>query len=106
MAASQVAFVVKEHRREHRDEVHHHVRVIAPGGRQTPALLVNLSPGGAMARCEAPCRSGDRLQFRLPVVGMIDATVRWALGGRFGCQFDSSISAPDYPAVLAEMGRD
>ena len=105
MVYRQAAMAVTESRGEHRDEVHHRTRAIGADGRGHTLLLVNISARGLMARCEAPFAVGDRIQVRMPVVGPVDAEVRWALGGRIGCQLDATIPLASYYAVLAEMVR-
>ena len=72
-----------EHRQEPRDEVHHRARATdLASGCPLPMLVVNLSPGGLMARCEVPLTPGDRFRVVLPAAGTRE--VRWALGGRIG----------------------
>jgi hypothetical protein len=94
-----------EHRRAPRDEVLYRTRGTAADGRALGIQIVNISPKGLMARCEGfSFAVGDRLRVRLPVVGNVAAEVRWALGGRIGCELDVAIPAIDYPAVIAGMG--
>ena len=93
-----------EHRQEPRDEVHHRARATdLAAGCPLPMLVVNLSPGGLMARCEVPLAPGDRFRVVLPEAGARVAEVRWALGGRIGCQFDEPIALLDYAHALAAM---
>ena len=88
-----------------RHEVHHRARATLPDGRQAQLLIVNVSQGGLMARCEAALHEGERLRVHLPSMGQVDATIRWALGGRFGCAFDAAIPLPNYMVMLAAMTR-
>lgn len=92
-------------RREDRDEVHHRTRATHADGRVLPVLVVNLSPHGFMARCEAPVADGDAIRVMLPGVGQRAAKVRWALGGRIGCQFDQPIALAHYYELLAILLR-
>ena len=93
-----------EYRQEPRDEVHHRARATdVAASCPLPMLLVNFSPSGLMARCEVPLAPGDRFQVVLPVAGARVAEVRWALGGRIGCQFDQAIPLLDYALALAAM---
>lgn len=101
----QAAMAVADNRVEHREEVHHRTRATGPDGRAHSLLLVNISARGLMARCEAPFAVGDRLRVQLPVLGSVDAEIRWALGGRIGCQLDAIIPLADYYALLAVMVR-
>ena len=92
-------------RREDRDEVHHRTRSTHADGRTLQMLVVNISPHGFMARCEAPVTEGDLLRVVLPGVGHVDAHVRWALGGRMGCQFDKPIPLAHYYDLIAILVR-
>jgi hypothetical protein len=87
-----------------RDEVHYRTRGTAADGRTLALLVVNISAMGMMARCEGTSFAvGDRLKVRLPVVGTIEAEVRWALGGRIGCELGRAIDLPAYYSLLAAM---
>ncbi|MBM3928781.1 MAG: PilZ domain-containing protein [Sphingomonadales bacterium] len=92
-------------RREDRDAVHHRARATHADGRVLQLLVVNISPNGFMARSDAAMAEGDRLRIALPGVGMAPAEVRWALGGRIGCQFDQPIRLGDYYELLAALMR-
>jgi hypothetical protein len=93
----------REDRSVSRDEVHFRAKAIAPGGRPVSILVVNISAMGLMARTDALLETGDCLRVMLPKVGTVVAEVRWALGGRIGCQLDQAIPLSDYYAVLAAM---
>ena len=88
-------------RAQPRDQVFHRARATLAGGRLATVMVVNLSPGGMMARIEAAIAVGERLTVQLPVVGVVTATVRWSLGGRIGCQFERPIEPGDYGLLLA-----
>ena len=90
-------------RAEPRDEVHHRSRALLADQRTVPVLIVNLSPQGLMIRSDAPVSVGEWLRIPLPVVGEVQAAVRWALGGRIGCQLERPIAANRYHAVLGAM---
>ncbi len=93
-----------EYRHEPRDEVHHRARATdLAASCPLPMLIVNFSPGGLMARCEMPLAPGDRFRVVLPGAGARIAEVRWALGGRIGCQFEQPIPLLDYAYALAAM---
>jgi len=94
-----------DERREARDEVFHRTRATGPGGVPLALLVVNMSPGGMMARVDHPLDRGDRLHVLLPDLGSIGAEVRWALGGRVGCRFDRPVTPEFYYRLLATMGR-
>ena len=104
MAASWADTARHEHRIEPRDETHHRARATdLAAGCPLPMLVVNMSPQGMMARCEVPLTAGDRFRVVLPVAGVREAEVRWALGGRIGCRFESAVPADLYHAVLLAM---
>nr|WP_210358905.1 PilZ domain-containing protein [Sphingomonas beigongshangi] len=90
-------------RAEPRDEVHHRSRARLVDGRTLPVLIVNLSPGGLMLRSDAAVSVGEWISIQLPVLGDVKAAVRWALGGRIGCQLERAIPANRYHAVLGGM---
>ena len=87
-------------RAEPRDEVHHRTRAVLADHRSVPVLIVNLSPLGLMIRSDATVSVGEWLRIQLPVVGEVQVAVRWALGGRIGCQLERPIAANRYHAVL------
>ncbi|USU09400.1 PilZ domain-containing protein [Sphingomonadaceae bacterium OTU29MARTA1] len=90
-------------RTEPRDEVHHRSRAMLADRRSVPVLIVNLSPQGLMIRSDAPVSVGEWLRIQLPVVGEVQVAVRWALGGRIGCQLERPIAANRYHMVLGAM---
>lgn len=92
-------------RSEPRDEVYHRARAMRRDGTALPLTVVNLSPGGLMARCDEGLGAGDRITVSLPAVGLVRAEVRWALGGRIGCQLDSAIPSTRYYELLSAMRR-
>lgn len=91
--------------REPRDEVHYRGRAMRRDGTTLPLLIVNLSPHGLMARSDEALGAGERLTVSLPVVGVVRAEVRWALGGRVGCQLDAEIPHNRYYELLAALSR-
>jgi hypothetical protein len=90
-----------EVRSEPRDEVHYRARAYDAAGRATAMLIVNISPGGLMARCDEPHEPGAAIRVTLPMLGQVAGRVRWSLGGRIGCQFDRPIAPRDYHSLLA-----
>lgn len=101
--AGSVLDAYTEVRAEPRDEVHHRTRVTLADRRSLPVLVVNMSPGGLMIRSDAAVSVGEWIRIQLPVVGDMQAAVRWALGGRIGCQLERPIPANRYHAVLGAM---
>lgn len=103
MAAGNLAF--SDPRREDREEVHHRTRAVTADGNSLPLLVVNISPHGMMARCEATVGEGDVLRVALPGLGQVRGEVRWSLGGRLGCQFDRPIALAPYYELIATLLR-
>ena len=104
MAATALSWV-SDDRGDPRDAVHHRTRAHHADGRLLPLVVVNTSAGGLMARCEAQVEQGDRLRIDLPVVGVIQTEVRWALGGRIGCRFVAMLGMGQYYELLATLRR-
>jgi hypothetical protein len=100
---SQVVMTKADQREAPRDEVHYRSRGTLADGATLQLLIVNMSARGLMARCEASLTEGDAIRVRLPAVGTVSGKVRWALGGRFGCELDQVIPLADYMLVLATM---
>lgn len=97
------AMMAYEDRVEPRDETLFRVRLHTADGSDRVATVVNVSPNGFMARCEAAIPAGAMVTITLPVVGTFDAEVRWALGGRIGCKFTQEVPPALYQFVLAAM---
>lgn len=104
MAASALSWA-NDDRSEPRDAVHHRTRAHHGDGRLLPLVIVNTSSSGFMARCETRVEQGDRLRVDLPVLGAVAAEVRWALGGRIGCRFVTTLGMGQYYEVLAALRR-
>ena len=94
-----------DRRQDDRDEVSFRTRASAAGLGSVPIQVVNISANGFMARTEAPLPIGQALTVRLPVVGEMKAEVRWALGGRIGCQFTRMIALADYLDLLGTLAK-
>lgn len=92
-------------RRELREDVHFRVRGFGPDARQHTLLIVNISPHGMMARCEEGFETGERIHIQFPCAGVTVAEVRWSLGGRIGCQFETAIDLASYYELIATMVR-
>lgn len=90
---------------EPREEVYHRTRATMSDRQPCSVLIVNISASGLMLRSDAVVAVGDRIHVILPGTGECAATIRWALGGRIGCQFDASIPGPRYAALLAKLDR-
>jgi hypothetical protein len=80
-----IAATLSDDRSEPRDEVHYRSSAVLADQRRVAVLVVNLSPSGLMIRSD------------------VRAVVRWALGGRVGCQLERPIPANRYHAVLGAM---
>ncbi|WP_058756082.1 PilZ domain-containing protein [Sphingomonas endophytica] len=97
------AMVAYEDRVEPRDETLHRARLLVADGTARVVTVVNLSPNGFMARCDAPLAVGETVTIALPIVGAFAAEVRWALGGRIGCKLALEVPPALYQFVLAAM---
>jgi PilZ domain len=103
MALSQAENVGIDGRSEPRDEVFCRARATGPDGRGIHLTIVNISPHGLMARCDATLAAGERLRVILPSAGIVVAEIRWSLGGRIGCRLDAAIPGSAYYRLLAMM---
>ncbi|UZK67130.1 PilZ domain-containing protein [Sphingomonas sp. M1-B02] len=92
-------------RREYREDVHYRARAYGPDAKSLSFLVVNISPHGLMARCDNCFDPGDRIRVVLPIAGAMIATVRWSLGGRLGCQFETAIDLATYYELITVMVR-
>lgn len=99
------ATAVRDARGEPRDEVMHRTHALDGDDRTVKLVLVNMSANGLMARCDRDPSAGDRLRIHLPILGYVDAVIRWSLGDRIGCEFTRTISLADYYTMLAVMIR-
>ena len=97
---------VRDSRGEPRDEVMHRTRATDSDGQSIKLVLVNMSASGLMARCEGDPKAGERLRVHLPILGEVDAIVRWSLGGRIGCELERTIPLADYYGMLTVMTRN
>ncbi len=97
------AIAVFEERVEPRDETLFRTRLRLDDGSSLPAVIVNVSPHGFMARCDATVAVGDMLGVTLPVVGDFVAEVRWTLGGRIGCRLTREVAPALYQFAVAAM---
>lgn len=100
----QAAYVEK--RSAPREEVSYRTRARRPNGLHVPVQIVNVSASGFMARTDEDLEPGQRLYLKLPSVGAMTADVRWALGGRIGCQFETPVSMVPYLEMLAGLVQD
>ena len=100
------ATAVRDARGEPRDEVMHRTHALDGDGHTLKLVLVNMSANGVMARCDGDPAAGSRLRIRLPVLGYVDAVVRWSLGGRVGCELERTIPLADYYTMLMVMTRN
>lgn len=99
------ATAVRDARGEPRDEVMHRTHALDADGQTVKLVLVNMSANGLMARCDGDPAAGDRLQIRLPILGPVDAVVRWSLDGRIGCELERTIPLGEYYTMLTLMAR-
>jgi hypothetical protein len=81
--------------------VFHRTRGAGADGQPLSLVIVDLSAGGLMARCDHRLSTGERLQVYLPGIGTRSALVCWSLGGRIGCEFDAPINIEACLAIAA-----
>jgi PilZ domain len=62
--------------------------------------IVNISAHGFMVEDNTIFERGDRVEFRLPVVGRIEAHLIWSVEQRAGFQFERVIRLPDFLGML------
>lgn len=93
----------RDARKFDRDETHYRSRALC--ARRTPVrpLIVNISPRGFMARTDFEPAVGDVMTVTLPIVGPVEAVVRWTLGGRLGCEFEPMLPIATYADILMAM---
>jgi hypothetical protein len=101
----QAARTGEEARRQPRDAVEYRARATGGDGRRLSLLVVNTSAQGLMARCDHNVGVDERLRVTLPIVGEVAGVVRWALGGRIGCELDLPIGASRYHEMLRKVGH-
>lgn len=97
------AIAVFEERMEPRDETLFRTKLRLDDGPAYPATIVNVSPNGFMARCDAVVAVGDMVAVTLPVVGDFAAEVRWTLGGRIGCRLTREVPPALYQFAVVAM---
>jgi hypothetical protein len=95
-----------DERSELREAVLYRTRLTGADGSERPATLVNVSPGGFMARCDEDYPAGTCVTAMLPRIGRVAAEVRWALGGRIGCQWHKPLGMGDYHALLQALPKE
>jgi len=100
------ATAVRDARGEPRDEVMHRTHALDGDDRTVKLVLVNMSANGLMARCDGDPAAGERLRIRLPILGYVDAIIRWSLGGRIGCELERTIPLAEYYTMLTVMIRN
>ena len=81
--------------------VFHRTRAAGADGQPLALIIVDLSAGGLMARCDHRLSTGESLRIDLPGVGTRTAMVCWSMGGRIGCEFDAPISLESCLALAA-----
>lgn len=94
---------VYDRRHAVRDMVDHRARAVLPNGTELALRIINISPGGLMARCDRDIAPGECIGIDLPVAGTVSARIKWSLDGRIGCRFDTEFAPLDFEAVLTVM---
>lgn len=105
MSLADALDTLADQRSAEREEVFFRTRCSTAAQRNVPVQIVNISATGFMARTEGDFAIGDIVTVKMPVVSETRATIRWALGGRVGAQFERMIDLTSYLNMLAEMVR-
>lgn len=71
-----------------------------------PVMVHNISESGLLIECDSPLAIDDRIDIDLPHAGTVSATLVWASGRMFGCQFDTAISSAALSAAQLQSAVD
>ena len=74
-------------RQETRRPVDMRAFAVPQGGAVAEGLISDLSYDGCRLECSPMPGEGEQLELRVMRLGVIQAEVRWARGGRAGCRF-------------------
>lgn len=69
-------------------------------------MVHNISESGLLIECDSPLAIDDRIDIDLPHAGTVSATLVWASGRMFGCQFDTAISSAALSAAQLQSAVD
>jgi len=83
-----------EHEQDPRCSMMQRCQLIDGYGRSLSCFLRNISRRGASARGCKGLRVGQKLTLVLPIIGEVDAVVRWVCEDRFGLRLEDAID-PD-----------
>lgn len=72
----------------------------SPGQGAVKAVVHNLSETGILIESPLDLAVGEAINFELPHAGVVSATVMWASGGFFGCEFAQPIAPSGISAAL------
>lgn len=78
------------------------VRGAHASGADMPVTIHNISETGLLIECSVTLSIDDRIDIDLPYSGTVVATLVWASGQMFGCQFDAPISTATLSAALLQ----
>lgn len=68
--------------------------------------LRNVSPSGFMGECRETVRAGSKVVLLLPMGGVLEADVRWAINGRVGCKLRGRLTLRQRALVLALTAKN
>lgn len=84
------------------------LRLIAQGtqkaGQPVDVLIHNISETGLLIESDTPLVADDRIEIDLPHSGPTAASIVWASGRLFGCQFDAPIGPASLSAAQLKSG--
>ncbi|KPH68169.1 PilZ domain-containing protein [Novosphingobium sp. ST904] len=70
---------------------------------EVPLHIVNISPQGFMIQGAPEIGRGERLQLRLPVIGMIEGHLVWSHEDRAGFQFERLIRVDMFAKLVEQI---
>lgn len=78
-----------------------------PSGSTARVQVHNISATGLLLECQLSLAIEETIEIDLPHAGAIRATVIWASGNFFGCQFENAVSSAALSAAqLRSTGRE
>lgn len=75
-------------------------------GKTTDVVVHNISSTGLLIECAAELAPGETIEIQLPQNGGTAATVVWASGKLFGCEFDQPLSDAALSAAQLQSAID
>lgn len=93
-------------RREQRGRLWLDTQGTSASGKTADVLIHNISTTGLLIECAAGLIPGETIEIELPQAGATAATIVWASGKLFGCQFDTPVSEAALSAARLSSAVD